>query len=399
MLPTTVSTMNASHSPRTAARMGDIAPFHVMELYARARQLEAQGRSIIHMEVGEPDFPTPEPIIAAATQFIRRGDVHYTPALGIPALREAIAGFYHDRYGVRVEPERIAVTAGASGALMLALALLVDPQDEVLLTDPGYPCNRHFVRTLEGRPVALPVGPESRYQPTPAQVEQAWSPHTRALLVGSPSNPTGTMLDGNELNSLAGIVARRGGHFIVDEIYQGLTYGHEAPTALQFSEDLFVVNSFSKYFNMTGWRLGWLVMPSAFVRDAEKLAANLFICASSPAQYGALAAFDEETIAILEDRRQEFRARRDFLLPAVRAMGFHVPTEPQGAFYLYADSSALAHDSHRLAWDLIERAGVAVTPGVDFGSNRPQQHMRFAYTVAREKLDEGVARISRFLRG
>lgn len=379
--------------------MGDIAPFHVMELYARARQLEAQGRSIIHMEVGEPDFPTPEPILAAATAFIRKGDVHYTPALGIPALREAIAAFYQHRYGVRLEPERIAITAGASGALMLALGLLVDPQDEVLLTDPGYPCNRHFVRTLEGRPVALPVGPESRYQPTPGQVEEAWSSHTRALLIGSPSNPTGTMLDGNELNSLAATVARRGGHFIVDEIYHGLTYGLDATTALEFSDDLFVVNSFSKYFNMTGWRLGWLVMPKAFVRDAEKLAANLFICAPSPAQYGALAAFGEETIAILEHRRQEFRARRDFLLPAVRTLGFRVPTEPQGAFYLYADSSTLANDSHRLAWDLIEHAGVAVTPGVDFGSNRPEKHMRFAYTVAREKLEEGIARIGRFLRG
>lgn len=384
--------------PHIAARMADIAPFHVMELYTRARQLEAQGQRVVHMEVGEPDFPTPEPVIAAATEFIRKGDIHYTPSLGIPPLREAIARFYHERYGVAVEPERIAVTAGASGALILALGLLVDPEDRVLLPDPGYPCNRHFVRTFEGRPQPLAVGPESNYQPTAAQVEQAWTARTRALLVGSPSNPTGTMLDGRELAALAATVARLGGHFIVDEIYHGLTYGCEAQTALGVSEEVFVVNSFSKYFNMTGWRLGWLVLPKAYVREAEKLAANLFISPPSPAQYGALAAFKPETIEILEGRRREFQARRDFLLPAIERLGLRVRAAPAGAFYLYADSSALAPDSFKLAWQLIEQAGVAVTPGVDFGANQPERHLRFAYTVSREKLGEGVERIARFLR-
>ena len=392
--------------PSVARRMADIAPFHVMELLARARQLEAAGRSIIHMEVGEPDFPTPQPIIDAAMAFIRSGNVHYTPALGIPPLREAIARFYAERYGVDVSPERIAVTAGASGALLLALGVLLDPGDELLLTDPGYPCNRHFVRTLEGVPRAIAVGPETNYQPTPAQVEAHWMPRTKGLLVASPANPTGTLLDAGELAALSLCVSGQGGRLIVDEIYHGLTYapkdiplgdGCDAATVLKFSDEAFVVNSFSKYFGMTGWRLGWLVAPREFVRDIEKLAQNLFISPSTPAQFAALAAFEPATIAILEERRREFRARRDFLLPAVGRLGFRVAAEPRGAFYLYADSSALAADSFLLARELIEEAGVAITPGLDFGSNAPERHMRFACTVAREKLEEGVARISRHM--
>jgi len=383
--------------PGIARRMNDIAPFHVMELLTRARQLEAAGRDIVHMEVGEPDFPTPGPVIEAANAFIRDGKVFYTPALGIPALREAIARFYSDRYGVGISPERIVVTAGSSGALLLALGVLLDPGDELLLADPGYPCNRHFVRTLEGVPRAIAVGPETAYQPTAEAVAHHWTVRAKGLLVASPSNPTGTLIEPAALAALHACVAARGGALLVDEIYHGLTYGCEAQTALTLSDDIFVINSFSKYFGMTGWRLGWLVAPQRFVRDIEKLAQNLFISPSAPAQHAALAAFAPETLALLEERRAKFRARRDYLLPALRRLGFRIAAEPRGAFYLYADSSGLAQDSQALAMTLLEKAGVAITPGLDFGDNAPQRHVRFAYTVTLEKLQEGVARIARHL--
>ena len=379
-----------------APRMADIAPFHVMELMQKAQALEAAGRDIVHMEVGEPDFPTPEPILQAAMAHLAGGHVHYTSALGLPALRQAIAGFYRSRYGVEVSPERIIVTAGASAALLLALGVLVAPGDEILLTDPGYPCNRHFVRLYEGVPVGLPVGAETDFQPTPAQVEAAWGPRTRGLMLASPANPTGTLVAPETLVALTELVERRGGVLLMDEIYHGLTYGTDAPTALALSERTFVVNSFSKYFNMTGWRLGWLVAPTNFVRDIEKLAQNLFISPPTPAQYGALAAFRPETLAITEARRREFQARRDFLLAELPKLGFRLPVVPEGAFYLYADCSALADDSFALAGRLIEEAGVAVTPSLDFGSNAPEKHLRFAYTTSLDRLQEGVARMARF---
>jgi aspartate/methionine/tyrosine aminotransferase len=382
---------------RIAARMADIAPFHVMELMAQAQSLEARGRSIVHLEVGEPDFPTPAPIIEAAQRFIATGHVHYTPALGLPQLREAIAGFYRSRYGREVAPERIVVTAGASGALMLALGVLVGPGDEVLLTDPGYPCNRHFVRTLEGIPRAIPVDAGTAYQPTPQQVADCWTPRTRALMVASPANPTGTLLDALQLAALARSVGDRGGSLIVDEIYHGLTYGLDAATALDIAEDVFIINSFSKYFGMTGWRLGWLVVPQPYLREVEKLAQNLYIAPPTPAQHAALAAFEGETLAILEARRAEFRERRDTLLPGLRRLGFRVPAEPQGAFYVYADSTAVAADSFQLATTLINDGGVAATPGLDFGSHGPERHMRFAYTVARVQIEEGLYRMERLL--
>lgn len=382
---------------RSATRMGDIAPFHVMELMAKAKAIEAAGRSVIHMEVGEPDFPTPAPVLAAAHQFIDGGQVFYTNALGLPELREAISGFYQQRYGLAVDPARVVVTAGASAALLLALAVLIDPGQELLLADPGYPCNRHFARLLEGRAKAIAVGPESGYQPTPDQVAAHWSVSTRALLVASPSNPTGTLIDRNQLAGLWRTTAERGGTLVVDEIYHGLTYGIDAPTALEIADDIFVINSFSKYFGMTGWRLGWMVVPSAYLRDIEKLAQNLYISPSTPAQHAALAAFRPETIAILEARRAEFQARRDLLLPGLERLGFKVATPPQGAFYIYAGLGDLAPDSFPFAMELVELAGVAATPGLDFGSNAPERHMRFTYTVTREKLVEGLTRIEQFL--
>ena len=381
---------------RPAARLTDIEPFHVVELLTRARQLESEGRDIIHMEVGEPDFPTPELITNAAVNAINSGKTKYTQALGLPELRDAISAFYRERYGVSVPASRIAVTNGASGALNLAFACLADPGSEWLLTDPGYPCNRHILRAFDGRPQNVPVGPETNFQPTPELLRQHWKATTSGLLVASPANPTGTLLTLAEIEALAEVCREKNGHYLVDEIYHGLTYEIDAPTACAAGDDIWVINSFSKYFQMTGWRLGWMVIPEAYVRDVEKLAQNLTLCPSTPAQYGALAAFEPETIALLESRRAEFRRRRDFLAPALEGIGFRITARPEGAFYLYCDSSALAEDSFTLAKDLLEKTGVAATPGLDFGSNEPEKHIRFAYTTGVDRLAEAVERLSRY---
>ena len=381
---------------RPARRLADIEPFHVVELLTRARQLESEGRDIIHMEVGEPDFPTPEPIARAAAAAIQGGKTLYTQALGLPELRTAISDFYRERYGVAVAASRIAITNGASGALNLAFAALANPGDEWLLADPGYPCNRHILRTYEGCPISMPVGPDSNFQPTPAMLRQYWNEKTAGLLVASPANPTGTLLTLAEIEALAAVCRDKQGHFLVDEIYHGLTYEIAAPTACAAGDDIWVINSFSKYFQMTGWRLGWMVIPEAYVRDVEKLAQNLVLCPSTPAQYAALAAFAPDTIAILEARRAEFRRRRDFLAPALEAIGFRVTARPEGAFYLYCDCSALADDSFALARDLLEKTGVAATPGLDFGSNAPEKHIRFAYTTGVPRLAEAVERLRRY---
>lgn len=381
-----------------AQRVGHIEPFHVMALLARARELEATGRSIIHMEIGEPDFMTPEPIRLAGAKAIEQGETFYTPAPGLPALRQAIAAFYSNRYGVEVAPERIIVTPGASGALLLAAAVLVNPGDEVLLADPGYPANRHFIRMMDGVPVGIAVGPDSNYQLRRAHLEQHWGQRTVAALVATPSNPTGTLIPPDELQAMAAFAAGRGGALIVDEIYHGLVYEDAAQTALQWRDDVFVINSFSKYFNMTGWRLGWLVAPGRYVDAVERIAQNVFLAAPTPSQFAALAAFDPATLALLDARRDEFRTRRDFLLPALRDLGFAVPQRPQGAFYIYANCAAFTADSFAFARDLLEEAGVAITPGIDFGAYAAAEHLRFAYTRPVEVLREGVDRIARFLR-
>ena len=378
--------------------MAEIEPFHVMELLARARQLETQGRSVIHMEIGEPDFPTPGPVCRAAMRVIEKGELFYTPALGLPELRRAIAGLYRSRHGVDVDPARIVVTSGASGALLLVCAALVDPGDEVLLADPGYPANRHFVRLMEGVPRAVPVDATSGYQLTPQHLERHWGPRSVAALVASPSNPTGTLVSTESLSAMAVFVGERGGTLIVDEIYHGLVYEGEYTTALAHSDDVFVINSFSKYFQMTGWRLGWLVAPERYVRELDKLSQNFYLSAPTPSQHAALAAFEPETIAILEARRMEFKARRDYLVPALRELDFDIPVTPQGAFYVYAGCGKLTKDSFTFARDLLEQAGVAITPGIDFGANAPERHVRFAYTNSIERLQEGVSRIAEFLK-
>jgi aspartate/methionine/tyrosine aminotransferase len=337
--------MNATIESKLAARVHAIAPFRVMEILARARELEAQGRSIIHMEIGEPDFDTPAPVLAAAQRALRERSMHYTPALGLPQLRQAIAAFYTSRYGLAIDWQRIAVTSGSSGALLLALGALVEPGRRVLLADPGYPANRHFVRVLGGEPIAVPVDAGTGYQLSPQCIGENWNGDTVAALIASPSNPTGTLVAADTLRAIHREVSARGGTLLVDEIYHGLVYGPPPASALALGDDIPVINSFSKYFNMTGWRIGWLVAPPGMIDAVERLAQNVYLAVSTPAQHAALAALEPDTLAILEQRRAVMQARRDFLVPALRALGFDVPVVPQGAFYVYAGCAGLTDDS------------------------------------------------------
>lgn len=382
---------------RWAHRIGDIEPFHVMAVLERAKALEAQGHDVIHMEIGEPDFGTPEPIIRAGQAALAAGCTEYTPALGLPALREAVAAFYQQRYGVDLDPRRVVITPGGSGALLLVSALLVNPGSKVLMADPAYPCNRHFLRLVEGRATLIPTTAQSGYQLTPELVEQHWDAASAAVLCASPANPSGSVLSRAQLTALADTTRRLGGQLIVDEIYHGLTYGCDATSVLEVAPDAWVLNSFSKYFGMTGWRLGWLIAPEAAVPELEKLAQNFYICAPHLSQRAALAAFSEESLAICEARREAFHRRRDFLLPALRELGFGIPQTPDGAFYLYADASAFGTDSQRLCQHLIETEHVAITPGLDFGHHRATEHVRFAYANSLERLEQAVERIARGL--
>jgi len=381
-------------TPAIAARLSQIEPFHVMEIATHARALEAQGRDVIHMEIGEPDFPTPQPVIDAAQSLLASGQIYYTSALGIRALREAISGHYRRLHGLDIAPERIIVTAGGSAALLLTCALLVGRDDEILLTDPSYPCNRHFVRVMEGVPRTLPVGPDDAYQFTAAMIDRAWGRNTKGVLVASPSNPTGTSLHEGELKRIVDCVAAHGGVLISDETYAGLNYGRPPETALAYGDDAFVVSSFSKYWNMTGWRLGWLVAPERHVRDLEKLAQNLYISPAALSQHAALACFSDAAYAIAEARRKEFEARRDYFATALGKIGFKIPVLPDGGFFVYADVSAFTRDSEKFASEMLDRTGVAFAPGIDFGEFRAREHVRMAYAVNMAKLQDGVARLA-----
>ncbi|MEN5204735.1 pyridoxal phosphate-dependent aminotransferase [Stenotrophomonas sp. TWI700] len=390
--------MDTSRTPPTGTgysrRSQEIEPFHVMSLLARAQALEQAGHDVIHLEIGEPDFTTAAPIVRAGQAALAAGHTRYTAARGLPALREAIAGFYRDRYQVQIDPERILVTPGGSGALLLASSLLVDPGKHWLLADPGYPCNRHFLRLVEGAAQLVPVGPETAYQLTPELVARQWNADSVGALVASPANPTGTVLSAAQLSALSQSLKARGGHLVVDEIYHGLTYGMDAASVLQVDDEAFVLNSFSKYYGMTGWRLGWLVAPPQAVRELEKLAQNLYISASSIAQHAALACFEPDSIAIFEQRRAAFRERRDYLLPALRALDFRIEVEPEGAFYLYADVSAFTDDAQAFCAHFLETEHVAFTPGLDFGHHRANEHVRLAYTQEVPRLEEAVRRIA-----
>jgi aspartate/methionine/tyrosine aminotransferase len=346
------------------------------------------------MEIGEPDFTAPGPVVEAAMRALRAGASAYTPTLGLSPLRDAIASFYGEKFSAKVQPERIAITSGASGGLLLVMALYVDPGDEVLVPDPGYPGYRHMVRAFEGRARALKVTGATNFQPTLEMVRAAWGRRTRGLLLGSPSNPTGTLVAKEELKKIARFIAGKGGVLIVDEIYQGLVYGETPASALGLPGEVAIVNSFSKYFCMTGWRLGWVVLPQTRVRELEKLAQHLFICAPTISQHAALACFSRESLSILENRRQEFQRRRDFLLPALGRAGLAVPAKPGGAFYIYA--AVPRGNGRRFALELLEGEGVAATPGIDFGANGTGRFVRFAYTRALEDLEEAARRIERF---
>lgn len=383
---------------KISQRSKAITPFHVMDILAQAKQLEAKGRDIIHMEVGEPDFETPQPIIEAGIEALKAGKTHYTPALGLPELREIIANWYHTHYQVDVSPNRIVITPGASGALLLIMGALLERDKKVLLADPGYPCNRNFARFVEGKVQSIAVDATSNFQLTAQHINAYWDEESAVALVASPSNPTGTVLSREELRDLSVAIKAKQGHFVVDEIYHGLTYdGVDTPTVLSVDQDAFVINSFSKFFGMTGWRLGWLVVPEQYVSVMDRLAQNLFLAAPTMAQYAALSAFKTNTLDILEQRRQTFEQRRDSLLPALQEIGLDVSASPQGAFYIYANCSRFLNeqqpDSMALSKYWLQKAGVAVTPGNDFGHHQAEQHLRFAYTTNEKRLIEAVERI------
>jgi aspartate/methionine/tyrosine aminotransferase len=387
---------------RTARRLDHIEPFYVMECAKAADEIARGplcdpargGRPMIYLNIGEPDFTAAPLVLDAAQHCMAKGRTQYTHATGLPRLREAIAHWYGQRFRIDIAPERIVVTAGASAALQLITLALVDEGDEVLLPDPSYPCNRHFVAAAGGRARLLPSSDEHRFQLDANAVRSAWGEHTRGVLLASPSNPTGTSIERGEMRAIVQAVRERGGFTLVDEIYLGLSYdeafGH---SALEHGEDVIAINSFSKYFGMTGWRLGWLVLPPSLVTAVEKLAQNLYICASSVSQHAALACFEPESLAEYERRREAFRARRDFIVPALGALGLPVPVPPDGAFYAYADVSAHAASSWDFAFDLMRRAQVALTPGRDFGPAWGERFVRLSFASSMAHLQEAVQRL------
>lgn len=381
-----------------ATRTTEIAPFYVMALLQRAKQLAAQGHDVIHMEIGEPDFTTPQTVIEAAIAFVKTGQVHYTPAAGLPELQQKIADFYQQRYGVSLDRRRVFITPGSTGGFLLAFALTLNAGENVLMSDPCYPCNSNFATLFAGQARKIAVTAATHYQLNAELIERYWTASTKGALIASPSNPTGTMISPADLKQAIATVNALGGCFYSDEIYHGLVYGTPATTALQFSDELFVLNSFSKYFGMTGWRIGWLIVPSAFIADAEKLAQNVFIAAATQAQHAALVAFDANTLVELERRRAEFERRRDFLYAELLRLGFEVAVKPEGAFYIYVNCAAFTDDSYAFALDLLETEGVAITPGKDFGSYYAQHALRFAYTTSIERMTIAMQRLERFMR-
>jgi aspartate/methionine/tyrosine aminotransferase len=395
---------------KLARRLAHIEPFYVMECAKAAAELargpacdpRLGGRPMIFLNIGEPDFTAPPLVREASERAVQAGRTQYTDATGLPALRERVSAWYASRFGLSIDPRRIVVTAGASAALQLACLALVDRDDEVLLPDPSYPCNRHFVAAAEGKAVLLPASAEERYQLSAASVQAAWGPRTRGVLLASPSNPTGTSIDPVEMGRIHHVVRAHGGFTLVDEIYLGLSfderYGHSALMhAVDDDDSMISINSFSKYFSMTGWRLGWLVVPDALVAPIEKLAQNLYICPSTPAQYAALACFEPASLAEYERRRDAFRARRDFLVPALNALGLSVPVMPDGAFYAWADCSAHSPSSWDFCFDIMKRAHVAITPGRDFGRHGTERFVRLSYASSMAQLQEAVARLREVL--
>jgi aspartate/methionine/tyrosine aminotransferase len=392
---------------KIARRAERIEPFYVMEVgkaaSRMAREFAGSASPMIFLNIGEPDFTAPPLVQQAAGKAIRDGRTQYTHALGLESLRERISGWYAQRFGVDVPARRIVVTAGASAALQLACLALIEAGDEILMPDPSYPCNRHFVSAAEGTAVLIPTTPEERYQLSAAKVREHWGPRTRGVLLASPSNPTGTSIHPDELRRIHSFVQSKGGITLLDEIYLGLSYddtfGH---TALAIDDQVISINSFSKYFNMTGWRLGWMVVPEVLVPAMERLAQNLFICPSTVAQFAALACFEPESIAEYERRRSEFKARRDWFIPQLQALGLTVPVMPDGAFYAWADCSNAARrlgveGSWDFAFEAMKRAHVAITPGRDFGQAETAHFVRFSTANSMAQLQEAAARLQGIL--
>ena len=376
---------------RMAIRAQQIEPFYVMKILQQARELESQGKSIIHMEIGEPDFPSPETVIRAGKQALDKQLTRYTPANGLPELRAAIAHEYSGQ--AAIDPQRIVVTPGASGALQLVMAMLLNPTDGIMMADPGYPCNRHIASLYNADVQSVAVNEATDYQLSAGLVESHWRENTRVVLIASPSNPTGTLMPQQQLSAIYQLVREKDACLVVDEIYHGLIYDKQEASALVFGDQLFVINSFSKFYGMTGWRVGWLVMPDEYIEVANRLAQNMFLAAPTISQYAALAALASETRPELIRRRDIFQQRRDVLLPLIEDAGFKVWTRPAGAFYIYADCSAVSDDSLQLCDTLLHQAGVAVTPGLDFGSNKSKQYVRFSYANTVENLRQGMLRI------
>lgn len=375
-----------------------IPPFHVMDILARAKQMEARGKSIVHMEIGEPDFASPRPIIDAGIAALQQEKTFYTPATGLPALRDSIQHYYQNTLQANVDKEQIMITPGASGALQLIFAYVLRMGRKIMIADPNYPCNRNLPTLYEGEALNVAVEATTNYHLTTELVEQHWSDDVSAVLIASPSNPTGTICEVERLLAIADFLAKKNRFLIVDEIYQGLHYESSAQTVAGLRENVFVINSFSKYFGMTGWRVGWLVAPHKYISMLDAVAQNTYLAASTVAQYAALAAFQDETIEILEQRREIFMQRRNLVCEKLSSMHIDVPVIPQGAFYIYANIAKFAEDSFSFCRKLLEEQGVAITPGCDFGEHLANQYVRFAFTTEENKLRDGMQRLQAFIK-
>ena len=385
-------------SKNLSTRASKLSPFHVMDILAQAKAMTLQGETVHHLEIGEPDFATADCIIQSGIRALQQCKTHYTSALGLPELRHAIAEYYDRKFSVTVDPERIVVTPGASGAIQLAISCLLDAGDNVLLSDPGYPCNRNITQVLASEAIAIPTDADNFYQLTSDLVDKHWNEKTRAAIVATPSNPTGTIMPAQQLKALCQAVEEKQGCLIVDEIYQGLVYDSDEYTALEISDECFVINSFSKYFGMTGWRVGWMVVPEFYVDAIDRIAQNIFLAPPTISQYAAITALETETQFVLDERRDQFKKRRDFLLPVLEQLGFKIAAKPRGAFYIYANCENFTDDSYPWVKQLLSNQGVALAPGIDFGDYLAEKHCRFAYTQPVDILEQAVEKIAAFVK-
>ena len=373
-------------------KAAQIPSFIVMDVMERALEIEKQGAHIIHLEIGEPDFPTPECICRAGIEALNRGQTHYTHSLGLLELREAICEYYHEKYGVNIDPEQILVTSGTSPALLLIFSTLLDPGDQIIMSDPHYPCYPNYVRFLGGQPVFINVDEVDGFQLDPDEIKRHLGAKVKALLINSPSNPTGTLLSKEKMKAIAEL----GYPVISDEIYHGLVYGEKEHSILEFTDNAFVLNGFSKLFAMTGWRLGYVIAPPRFMRSLQKLQQNFFISASSISQWAAVTAL-RHAHEDVKRMRDIYNERRIFLVSKLKELGFGLATEPKGAFYVFANAKHLSNNSYELAFDILEKAHVGVAPGIDFGQNG-EGYLRFSYANSLENIKNGLCRLEEYLK-